>query len=162
PPPGVDIRKAVEQAEQIPMGVKTDPEFDREVLEPRVTAYNQARRENASAQELAARAALIRQAMEPGVRRGYDETQRSIPVLAAGKLAPLPALTELERREREEFDSFMASRDAGYGLSLRDRPKLAAFKLTAREDAAQNFEAAVLCGDRVGRARGVLAGHVVR
>ncbi len=161
PPRNTNILDAVALAERVPMGVKTDPEFDRDILERRVTAYNEARRSGARAQELRQRAGLIQQALEPVVRAIYDNTQRAIRILSERNLPPLPALWNLEERERDEFNSFMASRDAGYHLPLTDKPRPAAFKLTAREDAADNFEAAVLCGDGVGRARARLAGHTV-
>jgi hypothetical protein len=161
PPPNVDVLRAVALAERVPMGVKTDPEFDRDILEKRVAAYNEARRANAGAADLRRRADLIQQALEPVVRVIYDGTQRAIGILLAMNLPPLTGLQNLEDRERDEFASFMASRDAGYHLPVTDKPRPAAFKLTAREDAAKNVEAAVLCGDGVGRARARLAGHTV-
>jgi hypothetical protein len=161
PPQGNNILDAVAMAERVPMGVKTDPEFDRDILEPRVRAYNKARRSNAPPAELRQLARLIRGALEPVARRIYDAVQHAILTLTRMKLPPLPALRNLEEREREEFESFMRSRDAGYHIPLRDKPRLAAFKLAAREDAADNFEAAVLSGDGVGRARARLAGHTV-
>jgi hypothetical protein len=161
PPGKTNVLEAVALAERVPMGVKTDPEFDRDVLERRVTAYNEARRSGAAAADLRQRAALIQQALEPVVRAIYDGTQRAVRILSGTNLPPLPALRNLEEREHGEFESFMTSRDAGYHLPLSDKPRPAAFKLTAREDAAGNFEAAVLCGDGVGRARARLAGHAV-
>jgi hypothetical protein len=140
PPGKTNVLEAVALAERVPMGVKTDPEFDRDILERRVTAYNEARRSG-----------LIQQALEPVVRAIYDGTQRAVRILSETNLAPLPALRNLEERELAEFESFMTSRDAGYHLPLTDKPRPAAFKLTARQDAADNFEAAVLCGDGVGR-----------
>ena len=41
--PGRRILDAVTAAERVPMGVKTDPPFDRQTLEPLVAAYNAAR-----------------------------------------------------------------------------------------------------------------------
>jgi hypothetical protein len=161
PPRGTNVLDAVALAERVPMGVKTDPEFDRDILERRVTAYNDARRSSAPVTELRQRASLIQQVLEPVVLAIYDNTQRAIRILSGMNLPPLPALRNLEERERDEFESFMASRDAGYHLPLGDKPRPAAFKLAAREDAADNFEAAVLCGDGVGRARARLAGHTV-
>jgi hypothetical protein len=69
---------------------------------------------------------------------------------------------EASEREAEEFAAFMASRDAGHHLPLRDSPKSAAFKLSAREDARQNTEAALTYGDRVARAQAFLAGDILR
>ncbi len=161
PPGGCSVLRAVADAERIPMGVKTDPDFDRDVLEPLVTAYNEALRAGAEAAELTRHADRIRSALQPVVLRIYEATQRAIQVLLGMGLPPLPDLAELERREAEEFESFMAARDAGHYLSLRDGPRAAAFKLSAREDAAQNLEAARLLGDRVARARGRLTGRVL-
>lgn len=143
------------------MGVKTDPGFDRDVLEPRVTAYNRARRDGAGTATLARLERTIEEALAPVARRVYDATQHAIALLGAGSLPPLPDLAALERREADEFASFMASRDAGYPVPLRDRAKLAAFKLASREDAGENTAAAVVRGDRLARAAARLAGHVV-
>ena len=164
PPAGAtraQVLAAVTAAEQVPMGVKTDPEFDRDTLMPLVSTYNEARRAGAATSVLARRAAAIQAALEPAVRRIYAATQRAIGLLLAAGLPPLPDLAALERLEAAGFASFMESRDQGYGLPLRDKPKPAAFKLNAREDAAQNVAVAVLRGDRVARARGTLAGRVV-
>src|SRR4029077_15122355 len=133
-PRKTNVLDAVALAERIPMGVKTDPEFDRDILESRVTAYNDARRSGARPHDLRQRAGLIQQALEPVVRAIYDGTQRAIRILSGMNLPPLPALRHLEERERDDFGSFRPSRDAGSPLPLTDKPRLAAFKLTARED----------------------------
>lgn len=161
PPVGRDVLKAVGEAALVPMGVKTDPQFDRETLEPLVTAYNEARRAGAGRAELARHADQIGAALQPVVLHIFDATQRALQILAGMPLPPLPDLPQLERRESQEFASFMDSRDAGYGLTLRDGPKASAFKLSAREDAAQNLEAARLVGDSLARASGRLTGRIV-
>jgi hypothetical protein len=161
PPPGGSMLAAVAAAERVPMGVKTDPEFDREVLAPLVSAYHTARRAGATPGVLAQHTREIRRALEPVVLGIYGATQRAIQLLQHSGLPPLPDLGELERREIAEFASFMASRDAGYHLPLRDTPKAAVFKLAAREEATENVEAMVLAGDRVARERGRLTGHVI-
>ncbi len=161
PPEGIDTLEAVALAERVPMGAKTDPEFDADVLDPLVSRYNEARRAGASAKELRKRGRMIRDVLEPVVVPIYEATQRAIAVLEGMGLPPLPDLTELERREAEAFEGFMRSRDAGHHLPLRDSPKSAAHRLSAREDAAQNYEAAVLTGDRVARAEGRLSGQIL-
>src|SRR5207244_10699100 len=85
----------------------------------------------------------------------------AVPVPQARQLPPLPDLPALERREAEAFEDFMASRDAGHPLALRDGPKAAAFRLSEREDALENLEAAVVLGDDVARARARLDGEVI-
>jgi hypothetical protein len=161
PTPGVDIFTAVAAAESEPMGAKTDPEFDRVTLEPLVAAYNAARRSGASQQGLAQRAQFIHDALEPVVLRIYQATQRAIALLLAHELPSLPALAHLERDETYEFLSFMRSRDAGYHLPLRDQPKAAAFKLAAREVAAENQSAALQLDDGVARTQARLAGRIL-
>jgi hypothetical protein len=161
PPRNKNVLAAVAVAELQPMGAKTDPEFDKITLEPLVNAYNTARRAGAASKALERRAQLIENALKPTVIPIYEATQRAIAILRVPGLQPLPALADLAQREANEFESFMRSRDAGYNLTLRDKPKAAAFRLTEREDAKQNTEAAVIHGDRVARARGRLAGHVL-
>lgn len=162
PPEAEDVFAAVARAERIPMGVKTDPEFDKDVLAPLVRDYNESLRERAPDRDLAVRAAAVERALAPQVERVYGAIQRAVGLLYGAGMPPLPALADLVRRETEEFEDFMSSRDAGYHLTLRDRPKAAAFKLSAREDAEQNHEAAIMVGDRVERARGRMSGRIVR
>jgi hypothetical protein len=162
PPEGEDVLAAVARAERIPMGVKTDPEFDKDVLEPLVHAYNESLREGASDRVLAVRVAAVERALAPEAERVYAAVQRSVRLLREAGMPQLPALDDLVRREAEEFEDFMGSRDDGYFLTLRDRPKAAAFKLSAREDAEQNYEAAVMVGDGIARAQGRMSGRIVR
>jgi hypothetical protein len=95
------------------------------------------------------------------VLRIYEATQRSVALLMASGRPVLPDLRELEAREASEFDNFMQARDDGLPLTLRDRPRAAAFGLSAREKARENVEASIVLGDRVARARGRLTGRVV-
>lgn len=161
PPASRSILAAVAAAELEPMGVKTDPAFDRDVLAPLVGAYNEAAGAGASPAALRTRARLIRDALEPGARRIYEATQRAVALLRDSGLPPLPDLPAMEACEAAEFESFMRARDAAIPLALRDSPKAAAFGLAGREHALETVEAAVLLGDRVARARGRLSGRVL-
>ena len=162
PPAGASIQDAVAAAERVPMGIKTDPEFDIAVLDPLVEAYDRATRGPGASRAQAADAARrIRRALEPVALRVYEATQRAVALLQSSRLPALPGLSEMERREAAEFDSFMQARDDGIRLSLRDRPRAAAFGLSAREEARENVEAATVLGDRVARAKGRLTGRVV-
>jgi hypothetical protein len=161
PPAGINVLAAVAMAEQNPMGAKTDPEFDRLILEPRVRSFNTAKRASASAVQLARRAQIIHNALLPVVSRIFEATQTALTILQTRWPQRLPGMDELQRYEAEEFESFMQSRDNGYFVPLRDRPKAAAFKLTERELARKNFEAALRAGDRVALANAGLAGHVL-
>lgn|GEM_PF-3401186 len=161
PPAGQDIMASVAAAEAQPMGLKTDPGFDELTLFPLVQSYNEARRAGAPDRELRRRADAIRAALQPIVVNVYSATQRAIEILARNALPPLPDLAALRSREAEEFESFMRSRDEGYRLPKRDRPKAAAFKIAALEDAEQNYEAALVRGDAMARAGARLDGRVL-
>ena len=161
PPLVGTVLDAVTAAERTPMGVKTDPEFDRAVLEPRVRAYNAARRAGASEATVRRLAEPIGDALEPVVLTIYAAVQRAVALLLSTGLPPLPQLAQLERREAEAFASFMASRAAGYYLPLRDSPRAAVYKLAEREDATENTNAALLTGDRVACAQARLDGTIL-
>jgi hypothetical protein len=161
PPVGRNVLAEVAATELIPMGAKTDPTFDRQTLEPLVRDYNGARRQNADPKVLARRAKAVHDVLVDVVRPIYDATQRAIRILGRLNLPQLPGLASLDEREHDEFENFMQSRDAGYHLPLRDKPKPAAFKLADREDALDNLEAAIVHEDRLGRARARLAGEIL-
>jgi hypothetical protein len=136
PPVGIPIQEAVAAAERVPMGVKTDPEFDRTVLDPLVETYDRTARGPGASRRSAADAAMrIQQALEPVALRIYDATQRAVQLLIASGLPELPGLAELEALEAAEFESFMQARDDGRPITLRDRPRAAAFGLSTRESA---------------------------
>jgi hypothetical protein len=162
PPAGRNVLAEVAATELIPMGAKTDPTFDRQTLEPLVRDYNEARRQGADAKVLVRRGKAVHDALVGAVRPIYDATQRAIQILTRTNLPRLSSLDSLDERERDEFENFMESRDAGYHLPLRDKPKAAAFKLAGRENALDNLEAALVHEDRVGRARALLAGDILR
>jgi len=162
PPAGRNVLAEVAATELVPMGAKTDPTFDRQTLEPLVRDYNEARRQKADPKVLARRAKAVHDTLVNVVRPIYDATQRAIQTLGGMNLQQLPSLASLDERERDEFQNFMQSRDAGYHLPLRDNPKPAAFKLAGREDALDNLEAALTHEDRIGRARALLAGDILR
>jgi hypothetical protein len=161
PPQGRNVLAAVALAERTPMGVKTDPEFDRSTLDRLVRAYNDARRAGASAAQLMRRAKSIHDALLTVVSPIYDATQAAVKILRTRWPRRLPALPELRDREAQAFENFMQSRDNGFFLPLRDKPKAAAFKLTERENALQTIEAAICMGDRVALAKARLAGRIL-
>jgi len=162
PPPGRDVLAAAAMAEREPMGVKTDPEFDRRELQPLVAAYDQARNRGAPTREVTRRSAAIEAALGPVVGQIYGAVQQAIGLLNASFWHSAPMATDLAKREAEEFQSFMQSRDQGHFLPYRDSTKAAAFKITARESAAENTEAAAIYGDQVARTKAVVKGRVLR
>ena len=161
PPADRDVLEAVAEAEHTPMGINTDPMFDRETLAPLVDAYNEAFVAKASDATLDTLARQIQDELEPIVSSIYEATQRAIALLLNMELPWLPSLIDLERREAEEFENFMLGRDMGHFIPLSDSPKRAAFGYAAREDAAENLEALLLLEDRVARAQGKLEGRVL-
>lgn len=160
PPSDGDIRRAVEQAEREVMGVKTDPVFDRERLQPLVSSYDRVRREGGSAGELRRRARAIENELVPIVERIYGTVQRALTFLQ-GQFPAAGVLANLAHRETDQFESFMRGRDDNVALPYRDRPKAAAFKISERERAAQNVDQAALYGDAMAQARARLAGKIV-
>jgi hypothetical protein len=81
--------------------------------------------------------------------------------LQTAGLPDLPALDELETRERAAFAAYMDSRDQGYPLARYDNPKVAAYRLVLREDSSEQVDAATRLGDRMARAEGRVTGRVV-
>ena len=99
PPSTISIHQAVEKAEMLPSGIKTDPAFDRTTLVPLVAAFNQARRQHASSAELNLCTQRIRDALLPVVKRIYSHTLDAYHLLQGSGLPPLPSLPRFEQRE---------------------------------------------------------------
>lgn len=161
PSPGVPLLNAVEAAEREPMGCTTDPDFDRDILAPRVQAYNRARRAGAPASTLATLSADIRAVLLPAVMRIYETTQWAISQVAGLGLLPMPSLAALQQQEAGAFGFFMNGRDTGYPLTLRDKPVPAAYRIVERETAVDDLEAAMRLEEPFTRAESRLRGDVV-
>jgi len=160
PPQGIDIRRAVERAEREVMGVKTDPEFDRRELAPLISAFNRARKAQASERELEQRRAAIETRLQPIIGTIYAAVQRALGFLQ-GQFPPAGILANLTAHEADEFASFMTARDGGMPLPYRDTPKAGAFKISARELAIQNADADAVYGDTMAQARARLEGRIL-
>lgn len=158
PPPGRDIFAAVAAAEVTPMGVKTDPRFDRSSLQPAITDFRNA----GSDAERAFHQTRIQQMLEGVIRPIYTATQRAMALLSAPRWRANPALDELAEQESSEFFRFMLARDQGHHLPYSDSPKAGAMKIAARERAVTNVEAGMLRHDHAARERGVVKGSVLR
>ena len=162
PPAGLSAVAAAATAEQEPMGVNTDPEFDRDVLAPLLAVYHDVRLRGGTRRALRNAGRPIREALLPVVLRQYDETQRAVALLLRAGLPPLPELGALGDQEREAFAWFMDQRDRGWHVSRRDRPKPAAIRLTGRMETAAQVEAAIQLGDPLAREQAIMAGRIVR
>jgi hypothetical protein len=90
----------------------------------------------------------------------YQGVQTAIGYLSGG-FPPAGLLPFLAERERGEFKFFMSGRDAGVPLPYRDKPKAGVFKISEREDAAQNIEAEAIYGDRMAQAQARLTGRIL-
>ncbi len=162
PPAGRDIFAAVAAAEAQPMGVKTDPRFDRSTLQPAIEDFHAARKASQPAAVIAYHRSRIQQLLEGILRPIYANTQRAIALLTVPRWQANPSLDGLAQQEADEFENFMASRDEGHFLPYHDKPKAAAMKIVAREHAVTNFEAGMLRHDRAAREKGVVNGSVLR
>lgn len=158
PPPGRDIFAAVATAEATPMGVKTDPLFDRTILQPAIMDFHNA----GSDGERAFNQARIQQMLEGVIRPIYTATQRAMALLNVPDWQANLALDELAQQESDEFARFMLAREQGHFLPYRDSPKAGAMKIAARERAVTNVEAGMLRHDHAARERGVVKGSVLR
>ena len=158
PPRGRDIFAAVATAEATPMGVKTDPLFDRSTLQPAITDFHSAK----SDAERALHQTRIKHMLEGVVRPIYTATQRAMALLVQPRWQANLALDEQAQQEGIEFERFMRSRDEGHFLPYRDSAKAGAMKIVARERAVTNVEAGMLRHDHAARERGVVKGSVLR
>lgn len=142
------------------MGAKTDPIFDRNYLAPLITAYNKSRSAGAGPDEMRYRSEVITAVVTPIISRIYEGVQLAIGYLG-GRFPPADVLPHLAKRECDEFAFFMTGRDAGTFLPYRDKPKAGVFKISEREDAAQNSEAQALYGDRMAQAKARMTGRIL-
>lgn len=160
PPADGDIQRAVALAEREVMGVKTDPEFDRDILQPRVGQYHQAVKSGASTAQIQMRKAAIENALSPIVARIYTATQRGF-VHLLNQFPNSGLLGDLAEREADIFQNFMQARDDGLPLPYRDTPRAGAFKITEREHAVQTVKSGAIYSDAVALARARLSGDVL-
>lgn len=162
PPPGRDIFASVAMAEQHPMGVKTDPRFDRNVLEPAIVNFHLAVDTGEPETVVAFQRIRIQQCLETVIRPIYAATQRALALLSEARWGANLGMADLEAEEARAFQRFMIDRDEGHFLLYNDRPKASAMKIVARENAVANVEAGMLRNDRAAREKGVMNGTVVR
>lgn len=160
PPAGGNTRQTVALAEREVMGVKTDPDFDREVLQPLISKYHGAVKGGARPAQLAIRVQAIENALSPIVRRIYAATQRGFSHLL-GQFPQSAFLADLHAHEAAVFESFMRARDEDQPLPYRDTPKAGAFKMAEREHAAESVAAGAIYGDAMALARARLAGDIL-
>ena len=160
PPTDGGMHRAITIAEREVMGVKTDPEFDRDVLQPLVSRYHKSLESGAGTAQIQIRVAAIENALTPIVARIYDATQQGFAFLL-GQFPRSGAVADLSEGEAYAFENFMLARDNGLPLPYRDTPKAGAFKIAEREHAAQAVESGAIYGDGVAQARARLSGDIL-
>ncbi len=161
PPPSVPLLDAVEAAEREPMGCTSDPAFDRDELQPRVSVYNRAHQAGAAPTALTPLSDNVRAALERVVLRIYDATQWALAHVEGLGLAPLASAATLARQEASSFERFMDGRAAGRPLPLRDKPPQAVYRIVQRETAVENHELTLLIDEPFARAQARLDGTLL-
>ena len=153
---GVSIDQAVEVAAQVPMGIKTDPGFDRRVLEPQLKRWKDARQvgdELRTARETHA----VHGALSPLVTAVFEHACHAFGLVA--RLPPLPSLAGQLVEEARAFERWSIREATGLPMPVRDSAKAGAFKLVGREFALAQKEADH--DDLVVRVRGLMRGELL-
>lgn len=161
PPPSETAADAATRVGKTPMSTKTDPKFDRDVLDPLLRKYENARRRGDSPAFLASIERTIGSSLESVAFPIYEGIQRAIRELSAASLPMMADLPALEAKEIAAFNSFMEAIDAGFSIPKSDKPKVAARKLEEREDAEKNLRAALILGTTTGQVTAHAKGEVL-
>lgn len=161
PPADLTVASAVLAAEQFPMGARTMPVFDRDVLRPALDQFHTARRRGASPEELAPKRLAIARVTAPVVERMYETLHKAADALDRASLAVLPEVPAWMQVEQEAFTDFRRATAAGIRTPRSDKPKGAAFRYAEREQADAVVSASVECHDTFGRTCAVMRGSSV-
>ena len=166
--PGGDrdaVAAAVAAAERAPMGCKTAPEFDHDVLSPLVVAWNKAKKaeDDVACQQ---HADQIAAALTGVVTPIFRATARAAAALRAARFDELPALPELVGRDLGMLRAVLFPEapdpDAKPKPRAADHHVVTAAKaLVGAEDAIEQQEAALVHGDGVARAAARLRGDAI-
>ena len=160
-PAGHPVQEAVAASERRAMGTRTLPAFDRDVLDPLLRRFHNARKANdpTSMHDVAEE---IHGALS-GVACGiYGAIQTAIAHIQALDLPELGALDDLEPMENRAFAYYARKRAEGWGVSHRDSARQAAARLREREDAQSSLAAAALIDDPIALQGALMSGRAVR
>lgn len=162
PPEGIPAIEAAREAEKIPLGASTLPEFDKNVLAPLVDRFNQLGKENPPDEEGRRQlAAAIHREVGNVVVRSYEATRRAYRIMKALSIPDLPDLTNLMGIESMSFQNFMHKIDENIDIRVKDSPRSAVFGLAMRESASSQYTAALRIGDEMARSEAKIAGKVL-
>lgn len=161
PPAGMSVAEAVRLVEQRPMGARTTPQFDRDVLRPALERFHTARQRGAPREALNRLRDQAVRATLPVVQEMYAALHRACDLLDAAALEVLPEVPAWMATERAEFARFRAATAAGIRTPRMDKAKGGAFRYVEREEALTMVDAAVDCHDTFGRACGIARGAMV-
>lgn len=161
PPDNLTVLEAVRRAEQAPMGARTTPQFDHDVLRPALERFHAARRRGVPCEEIALLREEIAHATGTVVETMYATLQRAAEVLERAKLAVLPQVADWQAAEQQAFLRFRSTTARGSRAPRTDKSKGGTFRYAEREQALITVEAAVACADEFARARAVASGEIV-
>lgn len=161
PPPnaGADLFDKIAEAQARPMGVRTTPEMDNN-LAARLDHYRQARRTNA-VDDVERIDQEVRALLTPVVMHIYTQTQRALTLIQESGLPPLPALARLDQIEADAFRRAMDYIASGRYAPSSGNEGVAAYAFLRREAMQESYNAALILGDRVERARARESGDVI-
>lgn len=156
-----ELDAALRAARETTMGVTTDPAWDQAHLEPAIANYAKARKGSSEARKNFA-AMEIRKRLESDVLLPiFQATQRAVRLVQESGRPPLPGLDQLCEREQHAFAYWMRGVEEGYRVARRDSTKAAVLHLLERENALETWQAVLVFGDPVARARARWEGEVL-
>jgi len=159
PPRGENVALAALRAQRETLGVRTTPEFDEELADL-IAAFLKVKNGDPSRRSFAQR--RIEDLMEEELLEPlWDATNEAIDQIEELRLAPLPALEPLRKREVRAFHGHMRHLERDGWFSKRDRTRAAVRGLTVMEDAAEQWAKAKLWGDPITLAKARFDGDVL-
>jgi len=159
PPQGQNLMLAAAAAETQPMGAKTDAYMDQKELAPALEAW--AKVERSSSSSLASfRRQEIEDMLQKVLRPIWNSTLQAKSYSDDWPI--LEGIDELRQREREAFEYHMTHLSNDGKFSRSDSPMRAIYSLAEREDAAEQYQAAAVWGDRMHREKACLDGDILR
>lgn len=147
---GVDAARAVEQqritGEVLSAGPTPDPAWDRDVLEPLINQFNEARQGAQDARVIARLGVGIVEAVEAALRPAWDATWRAVHLVESLPVAA--SVVDRWRDDRYDFGRHSQRVDTGEArFRTRDSVKQSAWMISQRERAAAALAASEALDD---------------
>ena len=160
PPANIDVALAAAKADQQPMGARTESLFDVKTLGPALEDWAKVERGGSRSLTSFRRQEIedmLREVLEPI----FEATSQAVLAVQDMKLPLLEGLSQVCQRDREAFEYHLSHIAADGKFARRDNASRAAYGLAEREDALQQWEASLLWGDPVRRARAEVDGEIL-